>query len=504
MNSSDASTLSGQSTSLQQEWMRQRGTEKTSEQKGEQSKDSVEVFEAWCSQLEPEEVKSRIPFEASDQQQGLSIHFQPSCRASDAIGSYAGYFGAHAMSQPPSQAISSQSSTSRLSGVSSSIEAFQDAPMAQTQGRKTRRSLKAPYPSTAGVRDSISPSPLEAPAAGRHDAELNDSDPNRSGLYSEEPRGPRTPSNEVGLLKDIYDTTQCFWLVSENRMAVMQEELKVIKARIEDSVSKQAHVGWQVSQILPLQVEITQKVIGAAEERKIIFGRIKALEESTAMWQQEVKVMLEAMRADFRAGVEMMLEIAPKARKQQIQRNIDEAAAASVKGSNKRAGTPSKKSNVPKAKKGKTQAGESDDCVPKTSPLSLSSSSPPMKTDPALIQDWNQPARSNNEQPLTGDIRMDSDKLPLETSVLAERQHLGNDWHHLRSSQLNSHLHLRPRPQSATFAVQEPETQTRPHTSASQHAPYEHLKPQYHPQPTRPHVHDIQQGFGSLDVALRE
>lgn len=480
--------------------MRQRGTEKLSEQKGEQSGDPVEVFEAWCRQLEPEEVKPRISFEASDQQQGLSMHFQPSFRAPDAIAPYTGYFAAHPVSQPSSQATSSHSSNSRLSGESSSIEAFQDAPMPpQNEGRKKRRSLKAHYPSTAGVNDSVSPSPLEEPPAGRHDAEPNDSNPTRSGLYSVEPHGHRTPPNDTGLLKDIYDTTQCFWLVSENRMAVMQEELKVIKARIEDSISKQAHICSQVSQILPLQVEITQKVIGAAEERKIIFGRIKALEESTAMWQQEVKVMLEAMRADFRAGVETMLEMAPKARKQQIQRNLDEAAAASVKVGNKRASTPSKKSNVPKAKKGKMQAGESDDCVPKTPPLSLSLSSPPMKTDPAL-QDWVQPPRSSDEQPLINDIRMDTNKLRLERTVLAEHQHLGNDRHHLRNSQLE----LRPRPQSAAFAVREPETQTRPHTSASQHAAYEHVKPQYHPQPTRPHVHDIQQGFGSLDVALRE
>ncbi|SPO29854.1 uncharacterized protein UTRI_06126_B [Ustilago trichophora] len=492
MNSSNASTLSSQGTSLQQEWMRQRGSEKKSEQKGEQSGDSIEVFEAWFRQLEPEEVKPRISFQATDQERGLSMHFQPSFRAPDAIAPYTGHFAAHPASQPSSQATSSHSSCSRWSGES---EASQAAPMTpQNEGSKKRRPLEAHCPSTAGAHDSVSPSPLEEPPAGRYETELNDSNPTRSGLYSGESRGHCTPPNDTGLLKDIYDTTQCFWLVSENRMAVMQEELKVIKARIEDSISKQAHICSQVSQILPLQVEITQKVIGAAEERKIIFGRIKALEESTALWQQEVRVMLEAMRADFRAGVETMLEMAPKARKQQIQRNLNEAAAASIKISNKRASTPSKKSNVPKAKKGKTQAGQSDDCVPKTPPLSLSSSSPPMKTDPTL-QDWVQRPRSSDEEPLINDIRMDTNKLRLEQTVLAEHQQVGNDRHHLRNSQLE----LRPRPQSAAFAVREPETQTRPHSSASQHAAYEHVKPHYHPQPTRPHVHDIQQVFGSLD-----
>ncbi|KAJ1026274.1 hypothetical protein NDA16_002361 [Ustilago loliicola] len=175
---------------------------------------------------------------------------------------------------------------------------------------------------------------------------------------------PRPRDGEDDPLKKIEESIHCFWLVSENRMKQMQDELTNMASRVKASESEQKQISSHMSQVVPLQVQITEKAIRAAEERKLIFSRIKALEESTETWQNEFKKMLQEMQTEFRAGMETMLELAPKGRKPPAQKPTAETAAAAsapapvpaggAKSNNKRASPQSKKAAAD-AKKTKTQ-----------------------------------------------------------------------------------------------------------------------------------------------------
>lgn len=343
---------------------------------------------------------------------------------------------------------------------------------------------------------------------------------------------------ETDLLKKVYDTTQCFWLVSENRMTVMQEELKVIKTRIDESGSELDSISSQVSQVLPLQIEITQKVVGAAEERRIIFARLKSLEESASMWQQEFKASLEAMRADFRAGMELMLELAPKARKPQIQKSMEDTV---VSKGNKRPSTPSKKATAPKAKKGKTQEViDVEEEVPKTPVLSPSSSSPPVKPEPCLSSDWTESQPRSNPMPIQNRVAEqpklqdqvqhywkdltqlcskqvrggDHQRLPhgrqqqqaRAQSVTPQQAFRSSTQSHSRVESAASHLTSdvpKGRLHTTASGPREIQPQPFPPSNAPQQAPIEPSRPHHHPQPIKSPIHDIQQGLGSLEVAFR-
>ncbi|KAF6767227.1 hypothetical protein PSEUBRA_003355 [Kalmanozyma brasiliensis GHG001] len=147
----------------------------------------------------------------------------------------------------------------------------------------------------------------------------------------------------------------------------------------------------QVNQILPLQVQITQKCVRAAEDRKVIFGRIKALEESTAAWQEEVNGKLETMHAELRTGMETMLSLASKTQKPSPAKAKNEpAATSSASKGQKRASPARKKASPANAKKAKLAPAPEEACEDAPASVTPAPDSPPAKGHQDLTQEWAQ------------------------------------------------------------------------------------------------------------------
>ncbi|SAM85624.1 uncharacterized protein UBRO_08203 [Ustilago bromivora] len=273
----------------------------------------------------------------------LWTHLPPSYRSTEAFssGSDSSYY--------PSQTVSSQSSSSTLP---STVPTSEPTPNAAETILDIWQPASAPcQPAhlqyTPGFPNSFThmPSPSVKPVRTMEDRQSMQRD--------DEP------------LKKIEESIHCFWLVSENRMKQMQDELTGMATRLKASESEQNKISENMAQVMPLQVQMTEKAIQAVDERKLIFSRIKALEQSTETWQKEMNKTLQEMQSEFRAGIETMLELAPKGRKAPIPKPVAEAAstastsapasapaAGAAKTNNKRASPQSKKpaANVKKSK----------------------------------------------------------------------------------------------------------------------------------------------------------
>ncbi|SPC62050.1 uncharacterized protein UHOD_08203 [Ustilago sp. UG-2017b] len=273
----------------------------------------------------------------------LWTHLPPSYRSTEAFssGSDSSYY--------PSQTVSSQSSSSTLP---SNVPTSEPTPNAAETILDIWQPASAPcQPAhlqyTPGFPNSFThmPSPSVKPVRTMEDRQSMQRD--------DEP------------LKKIEESIHCFWLVSENRMKQMQDELTGMATRLKASESEQNKISENMAQVMPLQVQMTEKAIQAVDERKLIFSRIKALEQSTETWQKEMNKTLQEMQSEFRAGIETMLELAPKGRKAPIPKPLAETAstastsapasapvAGAAKTNNKRASPQSKKpaANVKKSK----------------------------------------------------------------------------------------------------------------------------------------------------------
>lgn len=291
-------------------------------------------------------------------------HLPPSYRSTEAFSSgsdssYSSYY--------PSQTVSSQSASSTLP---STVPTSEPTPNAAETILDIWQPASAPcqpahLESTPGFPNSFTPMPS----------------PSVKPVRTMEVRQSMQRDHEP--LKKIEESIHCFWLVSENRMKQMQDELTGIATRLKASESEQNKISENMAQVMPLQVQMTEKAIEAVNERKLIFSRIKALEQSSETWQKEMNKTLQEMQSEFRAGIETMLELAPKGRKAPIRKPLAEAAstastsapasapaAGAAKTNNKRASPQSKKSatNVKKSKmQSKDETEGKDAAVPTVS-----------------------------------------------------------------------------------------------------------------------------------------
>ncbi|KAJ1036247.1 hypothetical protein NDA18_000112 [Ustilago nuda] len=298
----------------------------------------------------------------------LSRHLPPSYRSTEAFSSgsdssYSSYY--------PSQTVSSQSSSSTLPSTVPTSEATRNVAetivdiwqpaSAPCQPAHLEYTPGFPNSFTPGFPNSFTPMPS----------------PSVKPVRTMEVRQSMQRDHEP--LNKIEESIHCFWLVSENRMKQMQDELTGIATRLKASESEQNKMSENMAQVMPLQVQMTEKAIEAVNERKLIFSRIKALEQSTETWQKEMNKTLQEMHSEFRAGIETMLELAPKGRKAPIPKPLAEAAstastsapaAGAAKTNNKRASPQSKKSagNVKKSKmQSKDETQGKDAAVPTVS-----------------------------------------------------------------------------------------------------------------------------------------
>ena len=494
MSSSDASFSARRGSSHPFDWEQHQGFDVTSKPKSNQA---AETLETWSQQFEQEDVKQDMSL-ASLSQSSPFTHLPPPDRSSETQISYSGYSSAEHSSQP----AWSHSSNSQISSDSTALDIIAGAPLPPI--RDVRGPFpRAEHPSSSSARTSASPPPNVLFDSMRSTTST------RPSAFGD---ATRPALDEAGWLKEIYDTTQCFWLVSENRMAVMQEELKVMKARIEESVLEQERIRSQLSQILPLQVELTQKVVGAAEERRIIFGRIKSLEESTAVWQQEVKTTLDALRAELGSGLGLMVEMAPKARKAQTQRTLDDKAATAK--TNKRASTPNKKTTMPKAKKGKTQAFDVEDGQAKSPALSATSSHSDIKSSASLVHDRapTQHTRNDSQNASIGETpppQSAAQQYSARDPQIHDATHVpgchGPPCSCSRSSASPSYsFHHQFHPSMAATVTRDAQPGFRAPSIPSQQASYEQMKPLHRCEPSKPFAYQIQQDVGTMEAALRE
>jgi hypothetical protein len=105
---------------------------------------------------------------------------------------------------------------------------------------------------------------------------------------------PDPKSTDVARLEEI---VQCFWLVSEDRFSRME------RSSHHDAQSL-GKLKESVSQLLALQVECTHKTVSAADERRLIYGRIKNVEEAVstqfAALHEKLQLLEENIAASHR------------------------------------------------------------------------------------------------------------------------------------------------------------------------------------------------------------
>ncbi|SNX87451.1 uncharacterized protein MEPE_06161 [Melanopsichium pennsylvanicum] len=385
MSSSQSSAYDSQgSSSLEQDSMYQhlQGFDPASEQRIDRRNSQADSIQAVCQKFESEHLRDGIPHPSFNPSDALIALFPPPHEDQETASSCQEYFEFRSTSHRSSATTSSRSSSSYESSESCPVvESSSSMHMPSLRDMRIAKPSSTHQLSAFGTPANFAPSPVELRPASHHA-------PERANAPSVRVSRDAPSQVDAARLEKIEESIHCFWLVSENRMQVMQTDLKAMSARIEESRREQDGVRSQVHQILPLQVQITEKVVGASEERETIFSRIKTLEEAAAMWQQEVKATLDAMRAEFRAGMETMLELASKVKKEQIRKATGETpSSALVVKSTKRATPPSKKGSPSASKKGKVQPAMEEDCVRKT----LTSASSSIQPDSGSVDECSRP-----------------------------------------------------------------------------------------------------------------
>lgn len=167
----------------------------------------------------------------------------------------------------------------------------------------------------------------------------------------------------------------------------MHEELRSVSVLVNSSHFGQEQTRRHVAEILALQVQITEKTVRAADERKFIFGRIKTLEEKMTTQHTQVQEALDLMRKELKEGLESIVELTQKGRKPPAAKSAGNGAAAK----NGKAGSPTSKktaTSATNAKKRKQSSVEGIEnvCTPSADvgqPSTLRPS-PPQRPDSAF------------------------------------------------------------------------------------------------------------------------
>ncbi|GAC97869.1 hypothetical protein PHSY_005457 [Pseudozyma hubeiensis SY62] len=383
-----------------------------------------------------------------------------------------------ANARPSNYIPSSQTSFSQTSIDWSPLEVFPSTSFAPLRNAEAGRLFQQPFPSP-----SLPQSSCVRPSVEMHPADTNAPFTPRPGTSGGE-LGDR--NEESGRIKDIQESIHCFWLVSENRMARIQDDLNDVSTRLKTSFEEQRRIVSQIEQILPLQVQIAQKVVRAAEDRKLIFGRIKSLEESSAASQKNFQSTLEAMQAELRGGIESLQEIVTKPKRLTPPKPKSDApvptasttatTTTSSTKSTKRPSPPRKKTSPQGAKKAKLVSGGEEDCsVPPTPPPSADSRVSPGQERARAIGESVCHLQASYEH------QHHEPHQPLYQNQARARS-LGG-WQH--ESQYQSHSQPIAPGHRPSASFDQTQLQPRPHTAA-------------------PCLHDVKQSMGSIEMPLHK
>lgn len=477
----------------------QDGFQVVSQRKVELPDLKPEHFEYW-SQVKQEEAEQSFSFSSLVGDTG-SIH-QPGLPAplgaSDGIVPGSGYPPQTQNGRPSSHNASSQPWNPHASiDWKVSLDNFPSTPVTIVRsvenGRPLQQQHATPRHLQPGSIDNVGQAIPSLSHSSNNNVDLNGSSTPRPATSV---GGNSSSGSDSSRLKDIQESIHCFWLVSENRMSEIQHELSHVSTRLKDSLEVQERIDKQASQILPLQVEITQKVVRAADDRKVILGRIKLLEDSFVAWQNEVSTMLEAMQDEFRAGLETMQELATKSKKPSAPRAKAEptvpgapiptlapaptpattstlTSTATTNKSNKRISPPRKRTSPQGAKKVKVVSADDDD-----------SSMLPAPSTPLIQEQIDVSHDSASQQPTDYDHHQQFQQQQQQQQhhqLSQPRPQTAGAWHHETRFQANSQpMVSKHRPSSSFDQIQ---LQSRPHTSV-------------------PCLHDLQQGIGSIEMAM--
>lgn len=288
---------------------------------------------------------------------------------------------------------------------------------------------------------------------------------------------PHPPSNapayDVNQLNRIEQSINSFWLVSENRLSIVQQELHAIACQVGSVQHIQEEANARVSDVVALQVEITQKTVNASQDRKMIFDRLKELEETNTANYLEMKKTLEAMLIEFREGMRTVIELAPKCRREQLTKVKAEKEGGKESGG--KASPPSKK-NTANAKKRKTQPeGEVVPSAPVVSSQPLVSATPPL---PKAVVPSQEPSQSHDllqvQEPLQhqGPLQIHR-PLPCYPQSQSQYQSQSQSQYHSQYNDTDLHVHSQYHDNSPHHRSQLLESQQ----------PSQPTAPQYHPQP---------------------
>ncbi|CDS81969.1 uncharacterized protein SPSC_00151 [Sporisorium scitamineum] len=409
-----------------------------------------------------------------------ALHCPPSYRALDMSIPSKGHSPNQAAIRASKQHSSSPSSDARLPLDWNWLQNPVNMPIPSRCDADKARLLQQQYPMsnvhTSERLRTSSQSDVALPSSST--ADIHASLSSTSSASSGRGQGPEARNSEANLLKELGDVIHCFWLVSEYRMSQVQDELNDVSARVKGAVLEQDQISAHMSQILPLQVEIIQKLVRAAEDRELIYGRIKSLEESSAAWQRGLKSMLEAMQSEFRAGMEVVHELAakskkpppaPKAKSESTASAMAAAASTATAAAtattpatttatknNKRASPPRKKMNPSNGKKAKLSSVKDDKNTASTSSVVVASTTFPISE------------------------ALDS------SQTIHQQQQPGYD------QQQQHHAQLQPRPAEPWSRENHSQSHSQPTLSSHYDLSFEQVQLIPRPHTTAPYLHDTQ------------
>lgn len=332
----DTPDLLSQMSSLSQPESSQQGNAGTSQYDEQQTLSGAINYAAW-------QPNGQVPTSTSmNAVEDSFASFQPSIRVQNMSYPANGPFQPHLAGE-----LSSQTSSGSILNDPLSRESISDASTrresqgSQATQKKRQNMLRIPgAPPTvqsAPVRNGVDVSAIAGSTAAAHGA------------------GGR-PS-QGSSLKNIEAAIQSFWLVSENRMQQMHEELRSVSMLVKTACYEQEQTRLNVGQILALQVQITEKIVRAADERKYIFARIKTLEETMATQHAQVQEELVLIRKELKEGLDSVVEQTQRGRKPPAAKSAGNGAAAK----NGKAGSPTSKkaaTSAANAKKRKQSSAE--------------------------------------------------------------------------------------------------------------------------------------------------
>ncbi|GAK67236.1 uncharacterized protein PAN0_017c5463 [Moesziomyces antarcticus] len=320
----DTPDLLSQMSSLSQPDSSQQGNAGVSQCDVQQTLSATINYNSW-------QPSGQVPTSTSmDAVEDSFASFQPSIRVQNMSYPANGHFQPHLAGD-----LSSQTSSASILNDVLSRESISDAPTRrESQGSQVTQAKRQSMARVANAPSTVQSAPAR-----------NGTDVSAIASSTEAVHGAGWRPGQGNPLKNIEAAIQSFWLVSENRMQQMHEELRSVSVLVNSSHFGQEQTRRHVAEILALQVQITEKTVRAADERKFIFGRIKTLEEKMTTQHTQVQEALDLMRKELKEGLESIVELTQKGRKPPAAKSAGNGAAAK----NGKAGSPTSKKTATSA-----------------------------------------------------------------------------------------------------------------------------------------------------------